>query len=586
MRATVSTMLPESGPTGSRVTRRALLAAAVAVPAIGAVGALGRAAAALAPQAVLPAGASSFLPIAPNRITDTRAESGSFGYERLDANTIRVQVGGNGGVPPNASAAVLNVTMTNPSGPGFVNIYPTGTPRLETSSINVERPGQILANLVTVRLPASGRVDMFCYAPADLVVDVNGAYTPAPSAVPAGRYVGLDQSFRALDTRNAGSKVNAGSVRRVDLSNVVPAGASGVVVNLTVTETDGPGFWTAFVPGTARPVASNVNTDAGNQTRANQAILPIGGLRAIDVFSYSGGHLVVDVAGYFTGTTAAADTAGLFVPNAPYRALDTRAVAGYGRMYAGWVCELDFAGRAGAQAAVINLTTSETRGPGFFTAYAARTDRPDPASNLNATTANQTIANHAIARTSTAGIAVYTYAGGDVIVDVAGFFVGTPLAAKYPAVVNVLPPPPPPQPSPLPYTIQIPSLGVVDTIVEGVDRNVVDNGFVGHWPGTGLGGEDNHMVLFAHRTEHGGIFRAIDQLGPGDEVVITGSDGRSFVYGFWDRALTNPNGTNVYSAGLSAPLPSLSLVACSKTDFQPTDVRYRIVVNFTEIRRG
>ncbi|MEO5898922.1 MAG: sortase, partial [Ilumatobacteraceae bacterium] len=526
-----------SGSTGARITRRALLAAAAAVPAVGVLGALGRAAAALAPQAVPPAGGSSFLPIAPNRITDTRAESGSFGYEWLDANTIRVQVGGKGGVPTNASAAVLNVTMTNPSGPGFVNIHPTGTQRLETSSINVERPGQILANLVTVRLPASGQVDMFCYAPADLIVDVNGAYIPATTAVQAGRYVGLDQSFRALDTRNAGSKVGAGGLQRVDLSTVVPVGASAVVVNLTVTETNGPGFWTAFVPGTARPVASNVNTDAGDQTRANQAILPIGAVRAIDVFSYSGGHLVVDVAGYFTGASVPPDTVGLFVPNAPYRALDTRAVAAYGRMYAGWVCELDFAGRAGAQAAVINLTTSETRGPGFFTAYAARTDRPDPGSNLNATNAGQTIANHAIARTSTAGIAVYTYAGGDVIVDVAGYFVGTPLAAKYPAVVNVVPPPPPPpQPSPLPYTIAIPSLGIVDTILEGVGSNIVDGGYVGHWPGTGLSGTDNHMVLFAHRTEHGGIFRAIDQLGPGDDVVITGADGRTFVYGFWDRA--------------------------------------------------
>jgi sortase (surface protein transpeptidase) len=177
---------------------------------------------------------------------------------------------------------------------------------------------------------------------------------------------------------------------------------------------------------------------------------------------------------------------------------------------------------------------------------------------------------------------VYTYAGGDVIVDVAGYFIGTPLAVKYAsAVVNTIPLPPPP--SPLPYTIEIPRLGIVDTVVEGVGNNVVDAGYVGHWPGTGLAGEDNHMVLFAHRTSHGGVLRYVNLLGPGDEVIITGADGRRFVYGFWDRALTSPSAAAIYNAGLGAPLPSLSLVACSKTNFQPTDVRFRIVVNFTQI---
>jgi LPXTG-site transpeptidase (sortase) family protein len=572
-------------PTGRGLSRRTLLALGVAVPLVGAFERVAAAATSQAAQSFVPTGASSFLAIAPNRIADTRAQYGSFGFTRIDDNTIRVQIAGRGGVPVNAAAAVLNVTMTNPTAAGFVNIYPTGTPRLETSSINVERVDQTIANLVTVRLPASGQVDMFCYTPADLVVDVSGAYIPTTTAVAAGRYTGLDQSFRVLDTRDGGAKVPAGAVQRVDLSTVVPAGASAVVVNLTVTETNGPGFWTAFMPGTATPNASNVNTDAGGQTRANQAILPLGALRAIDVFSYSGGHLVVDVAGYFTGANATADATGLFVPNAPYRALDTRNVAAYGRMYPGWVCEFDFVGRGGAQAAVLNLTTSETRGPGWFAAYAARTPRPSAGSNLNATTAGQTIANHAIARTSTAGIAVYTYAGGDVIVDVAGYFTGTPLAATSGPIVNVVPPPPPP--SPLPYTIQVPSLGIVDTVVEGVGDNVVNAGLVGHWPGTGLSGDDsNHMVVFAHRTVHGGVFRYLNQLGPGDQVIITGSDGRTFTYGYWDRAITSASATAIYNAGLSAPLPSLSLVACSKTNYLPTDVNFRIVVTFTQIAVG
>jgi LPXTG-site transpeptidase (sortase) family protein len=247
-------------------------------------------------------------------------------------------------------------------------------------------------------------------------------------------------------------------------------------------------------------------------------------------------------------------------------------------MYPGWVCEATFVGMTQAQAAVINLTTTETRGPGWFAAYAARTDRAE-GSNLNATSANQTIANHAIARTSTAGIGVYTYAGGQVIVDVAGYFTGTPLPALHPPVQNVVPPP-----SPLPYTIEIPALGIRGTVVEGVGDNVVNAGYVGHWPGTGLAGDDgNHMVVFAHRTEHGGIFRGLHLLGAGSQVILHGSDGRTFTYEYTGRRITSAAAADIYDAGLDAPQPSLSLVACSRTNYQPTDTRFRIVVNFSEI---
>ncbi len=575
-------MPPEMHPADPRrLTRRAVLAAGTAVPLLGLLDRLDVAAAPLA-EAAVPAGAATFRARPPVRIADTRAASETgyapFGFARLDARTIRVQVTGQGGVPAGAVAAVLNVTATNPAAPGWVKVVPTGSAPAEVSNINVERPGQTLANLVTVQLPASGQVDISCYDPLDVVVDVAGAYVPATSATGVGRYVGLDKAMRVLDTRNSPgrTKVPGGTVQRVDVSQVVPSGASAVVVNLTATESNGAGFWTAFVPGTAVPTASNVNTDEPDQTRANQAILPIGTLRAIDVFAYSGGHLVVDVAGYFTGDNDPHPD-GLFVPSPPRRELDTRQRPSYGRMYPKWVCEFQFTGMAQAQAAVINLTTSETRGPGWFAAYAARTDRPDPASNLNATRANQTIANHAIARTSTAGVAVYTYAGGDVIVDVAGYFTGTPLPAAYPPVQNVVPPP-----SPLPYTITIPGLGLVGTIVEGVGSNVVDAGFVGHWPGTGLAGQDNHMVLFAHRTEHGGIFRNIHVLGAGSQVIISGADGRTFTYEYTDRAITGSAAESIYDAGLSSEMPSMSLVACSKTNYLPTDTRYRVVVNFTE----
>lgn len=562
------------------ISRRKVLALGAALPLVGFLGAASTSSLTSA-VANLPAGASSFVTVTPSRLADTRPDQGASGFTRIDANTIRVQVTGRAGVPTNASAAVLNVTAVNTTTFGYLTAFPAGSARPDASNVNIERAGQIIPNLVTVRLGASGAVDIFSQTACDIVVDINGAYVPVTDAVSAGRFVGLAAAFRALDTRNGGIAVASGATTRVDVGAVVPASASSVVVNLTVTESAGPGFWAAFPAGGSLPKSSSVNNDAAGQTRANQAILPIGvvgGVRGIDVFASAGGHLIVDIAGYFTGSTDVESADGLFVPNAPYRTLDTRTNPNYGRMYAGWIAEFDFSGRALAQAVVVNLTATETRAPGFFTAYPARTVRP-LASNLNASAKNQTIANHAIVRTSTVGVAVFTQSGASLVVDVAGYFTGQPAAAVLPAPVNVIPPPPPP--AALPYILRMPRIGKVGTVLEGISRSVVDAGYVGHWPGTGLAGEQNHMVLFAHRSEYGGIVRQMHEFRPGDEIVIQSADGRVFHYGYSRRDITGTTAAEIYSVGLQADLPSVSIVGCSKTNYLPTDIKYRLVVTFT-----
>lgn len=567
---------------GVSVSRRSILALAAAAPFAAALTSNGVAEAARPRAAALPAGASSFVSVTPSRLADTRPDQNVGGFTRLDANTIRVQIAGRGNVPGNATAAVLNVTAVNTTLDGFVSVYPSGADRPTASSLNVEKAGQVIPNLVTVRLGANGSVDVYTQRAADLIVDINGAYVPATDLVSAGRFVGLETAYRAIDTRSLGAKVDVKSVVRVDLTAVVPATASAVVVNLTVTESNGPGFWTGFAAGSAQPGSSSLNTDDVNQTRANQAILPIGTFaaskRGIDVYSSSGGHLIVDVAGYFTGSLDPLASDGLFVPSTPYRTLDTRGVPSYGRMYAGWIAEFDYQGRDQSQAVVVNLTTTETRAAGYFTGYAARTVRP-VASNLNATHPNQTVANHAILRASTAGVAVFTQGGGQLIVDVAGYFMGTPTPATQPMAVNIIPPPPPP--APLPYVLTMPGLGLTMTVLEGIGSNVVDAGNAGHWPGTGYAGEQSHMMFFAHRTAHGGPWRNIHLLGAGDQISLSSPDGRVFHYTWWGRAITSTNATEIYNVGLPAPIPSVSLVACSKTNFLPTDVNYRIVVTYT-----
>ena len=79
-------------------------------------------------------------------------------------------------------------------------------------------------------------------------------------------------------------------------------GAVAVGVNITVTETVGPGFVTAWDGSTGRPTASIVNSSGANQNIANYAIVPVLPDGTFQLFTSSTTHLIVDLMGYFPGT--------------------------------------------------------------------------------------------------------------------------------------------------------------------------------------------------------------------------------------------------------------------------------------------
>ena len=73
-----------------------------------------------------------------------------------------------------------------------------------------------------------------------------------------------------------------------------------MVTNLTVAEATAPGFLTAWIPPAPRPNVSNVNATAPGQDVANLAVVGLSSDGVMSFFSQSGGHLVADVAGWFT----------------------------------------------------------------------------------------------------------------------------------------------------------------------------------------------------------------------------------------------------------------------------------------------
>jgi sortase A len=76
--------------------------------------------------------------------------------------------------------------------------------------------------------------------------------------------------------------------------------------------------------------------------------------------------------------------------------------------------------------------------------------------------------------------------------------------------------------------IEIPVLELDSELREGIRIPTLDNG-PGHWPGSAMPGQMGNAVVAGHRTSNEAEFRHLDELVPGDEVIMTTPRGR-FVY--------------------------------------------------------
>jgi peptidoglycan hydrolase-like protein with peptidoglycan-binding domain len=90
-------------------------------------------------------------------------------------------------------------------------------------------------------------------------------------------------------------------------------------------------------------------------------------------------------------------------------------------------------------AVVLNATTADTLTTGFITVGTAGATDPKvkpTTSTMNIVRPAQTKANHAIVPVSTRGFSMFTEAGGNLLADLAGYFIGAPSAAPFGTPVN------------------------------------------------------------------------------------------------------------------------------------------------------
>ena len=123
-------------------------------------------------------------------------------------------------------------------------------------------------------------------------------------------------------------------------------------------------------------------------------------------------------------------------------------------------------------------------------------------------------------------------------------------------------------------TIEIPKIDVSMTMYEGIRLSTLDRG-PGHWPGTAMPGQVGNVVVAGHRTSGHQVFRNIDVLVEGDEILFTDTDGSVHRYRVTSSRIVLP--TEVWIVD-QTPTPTATLFACHP----PGSVRERYVV-FAEL---
>jgi hypothetical protein len=254
---------------------------------------------------------SQLTALTPARVLDTRpgfttidglfAGNGALaGGQQLD-----LLVAGRGGLPASGvGAVILNVTVTNPTAPGYISAWPTGQTRPLASNLNFD-PAQTVANLVVAGVGSGGQVSLFNSAGStQLIADVSGWFPSGAQLTPLvpARLLDTRAGFTTIDSQFAGAGA-LGANATLDLAvtgrgGVPTSGVGAVVLNVTAVAPSGTGFVSAWPSGSSRPNASNLNFTPGH-TRPNLVIAAVGIGGKVSLFNSSGfTDLVVDVIGW------------------------------------------------------------------------------------------------------------------------------------------------------------------------------------------------------------------------------------------------------------------------------------------------
>ncbi len=363
-----------------------------------------------------------FVPVTPCRVVDTRLASGPFGGPILSAGSERdfAVPDSSCGIPANAAAYALNVTVVPAAGLSFLAIWPAGVARPLVSTLNSD--SRVKANAAIVPAGTNGAVAVYVTDASHVILDINGYFV-------SGSGTALEfypvPPCRIADTRGGngtfgGPYLSAGATRPFPITTSgcgIPSGAHAYSLNFTAIPHSWLGFLTVWPAGQAQPGVSTLNSNG--TIVANAAIVPAGTAGGINTYATNDTDLVIDVNGYF----APAASGGLSLYNVtPCRVLDTRFGAGaFQGIRADTINPSTcMPSGANAQAFVLNATVVPQGGLSYLTLWPSGQAQPT-VSTLNAVDGAIT-ANMAIVPTSNGVVSFYATDPTQLILDLSAYF--------------------------------------------------------------------------------------------------------------------------------------------------------------------
>ena len=139
--------------------------------------------------------ASSFVPITPCRLVDTRSGGDNVGTRSTPLGTSEIVTftvwgtNGNCTIPATATGITANVTAVNSTESSFLTLWPAGVARPNASNLNYNAGSPPTPNSVTISLSTDGKMSTFNQSgTVNVIIDIVGYYQPSASdpAGPAG----------------------------------------------------------------------------------------------------------------------------------------------------------------------------------------------------------------------------------------------------------------------------------------------------------------------------------------------------------------------------------------------------------------
>jgi outer membrane protein assembly factor BamB len=379
--------------------------------------------------------AGTFVGLSPARLLDTRpggstvdgkgSGSGAIGA----GQSVVVPVAGRGGIPAGATAVVVNLTEASATAPGYLTLYPAGSPRPGTSNLNFAA-NHVNAAEATVELGRSGGIALYNHAGnVNAAMDVVGYYAGTADTHPESVY-NPQPPTRLVDTRNIAA-LPSGHYLWVDLSRPQ---ATAVALNVTVTGPARAGYLAVWAGSGPQPPRTSALNFAAGQTVANMALTPTApdtnnGDPSFSIGNLSAGsvNIIVDVVGFYTPLAGGGGS--VFKAITPTRVVDTRIHKGLphalGAASSAAATTSSVFGDADTVAMVATATGLGDPSGTYLSVYSGGSAGVPATSSLNlaAREVRSNMVMPGLSPNSTRSFAEYNSAGTlDTLIDVVGYF--------------------------------------------------------------------------------------------------------------------------------------------------------------------